>query len=116
MEQQSTTNKTAIEIMRLLKISREASEETLLDEALADRSKDVSTVCRLYKFVRDSFGPGTAAQSGTASKVTEAFWNVVSRFLEDAGLDKDEIEKIRDPYKKAGCVLDEFKELGYEFQ
>ena len=76
--------------MRLLKISREASQENLLDEALAGLN-------------RPELG----------SEVTRKFWLAISKFLEDAGLDKSEIEKIRDPYKKAGCVLDEFKELGF---
>ena len=103
--------------MRLLKISREASQENLLDEALAGRPKDINTVCRLYRFVRDSFGSEICLnRPELGSEVTRKFWLAISKFLEDAGLDKSEIEKIRDPYKKAGCVLDEFKELGYEFQ
>lgn len=108
----SKADKAGIEIMRLLKVSREASEETLLDEMLAGRPKDINTVCRLFKFVRDSFGtdiyPNKAA---LASEVTRKVWKVVSEFLEESGLDKSEIEKIHEPYKTSGCILDEFKEF-----
>lgn len=109
-----TENTAGREIFRLLKIAREAAQESLLDEALAGRPKDVNTLCRLYKFVRDSFGPAESPyprNPALGSETTKKYWLVVSAFLESAGLDQKEIEKVRDPYKNAGCVLDEFKEF-----
>jgi hypothetical protein len=111
----SKADKIGIEIMRLLKVSREASEETLLDEALAGRPKDIDTVCRLFKFVRDSFGPEVGPRPELDSEVTKKFWKAISSYLsDDAGLDEKEMQKIREPYRKSGRVLEEFKEQGWE--
>jgi hypothetical protein len=111
MAAEQTENKVGREIMRLLKICREASVENLLDEALAGRTKDTDTVCRLYRFVRDSFGPETLYPNRPElnSETTKKYLKACSAYLEDAGVDEKEIQKLREYGNSSGCVLSEFE-------
>lgn len=100
------TNKVGREIMRLLKISRETAEQSLLDEALAGRERTVDTVSRLMRFVTTNFG-----QDG--SEVTDKFWKVCGPFLSEAGVQEKDLQKIRVPHPRSGdrgfkSVLEEF--------
>jgi hypothetical protein len=96
-------DRVGLEIFRLLKIAKESSEESLLDEALAGRSKDATTVARLWKFIRDSFGSTDEAHANVSRK----FWKVCRAFLVESGVGEKELATIREPYK-SGCVLEEF--------
>lgn len=80
-----------IEIIRLEKLARETLGDELLDGALAGKVKDVSTVSRLFNFVRESFGPESA------SPATRKYWSAIAAFLADSGIDQHEINKIRKP-------------------
>lgn len=103
-------NKLGREIMRLMKLSRETPIDDLLDAALEGRSKDADTVCRLFKFVRDWFGPEKGLRRELDSVTTKQYWLACSAFLKDvAGLDEKQLEEIRNP-RSSGSILDEFRE------
>src|SRR3974390_1826675 len=104
---------TGREIMRLLKVSRESAVENLLDDALVGRSKDTDTVTRLFRFVRDNFGPADLPH-GQGSDVTKKFAKAVAGFLQESGVDSEQISKITNPPPAKGCVLDEFEDSQYE--
>lgn len=95
-------NARRLEIMRLAKLADETTVESLLDEALAGKSKDASTASRLWKFVYDVFGPDVKQINNPGSPTSRKFWAAISAFLEDAGLDRQQINAIHKPYPAPG--------------
>jgi hypothetical protein len=103
------------EVFRLLKISREATPESLLDEALAGRPKTVDSVSKLLVFVVKHHGqegvyPG---RPDLDSIVTNRFGDACSEFLAEAGVDDKTIKALRYPSPAPGTkgfhsVLEEF--------
>lgn len=103
-------DKVGAEIFRLLKISRETEGAKILDEALAGRERNVNTISRLYRFVRDSFGPAVSPfRPELDSEVTKKFQKACRDYLQDAGVDEKEIHKILSEPKTRRCVLEEFE-------
>jgi hypothetical protein len=99
--------------MRLMKLAREKSIDELLDAAFEGREKTVDNVCRLYVFVDRSFGAGEYPnRPELGSRVTRTFKQACETFLENAGVDKKELEKFRNPLpgeKGFRSVLEEFE-------
>jgi hypothetical protein len=95
------------EIMRLNTLARDLSVDKLLDAALAGRDKSKESVAKLYSFVVRAFGYGAA---------TDKFWEACSPLL-GATMSNAELEKLRNPYPKAGepgfrSILDEMHDEG----
>jgi hypothetical protein len=112
MTAERTENKVGREIMRLLKISHETVAESLLDEALAGRTKDVATVSRLFNFVRTWFGVATSPYPNRpemGSETTRKYEKACREYFEDARVDQKEIGKILGEPNTRGCVLSEFE-------
>jgi hypothetical protein len=100
-------------VMRLMKLSRDTAIEDLLEAALEGKSKTADTVSELYLFVVQTFG------RDTNSDVSKKFWQVCGTFLANAGLTKEQLQKIRRPFPVPGepgfrNILGEFRDEGWD--
>jgi hypothetical protein len=97
--------------VKLMKLSRDNSIEDLLEAALDGEQKTVDTVSELYLFVVGIFG------RDTKSAISQRFWQVCGTYLANAGLTKEQLQKIRRPFPEFGepgfrSIIDEFRDEG----
>jgi hypothetical protein len=95
--------------MTLVKMSREFAGDDLMNRALDGEPATVESVSELYRFVVEHFGRDT--ESGVSKK----FWIPCGFFLANAGLGREQLQKVRRPYPIYGepgfrSILDELKE------
>ncbi len=98
-----------LQIMHVLKLSREFSGDQLLDEALAGEPRSVEAVSSIYEFVCQHFG------RDTDSDVSLKFWIVCGTYLVSMGVTREELQNLRRPYPRFGepgfkSILDEMRE------
>jgi hypothetical protein len=97
--------------MRLMKLARDGSADTLLDEALNGRDKTADTLTRLMSFLVQNFGQ-------ERSTTVDKYWKEIEPVLEEFGVSDKDRRKIRRPFPKPGdknfrSILDEMREEGH---
>jgi hypothetical protein len=95
----------------LTKLAREHAGDDLLNRTLDGQPKTVEVVSELYRFVVKTFG------RDTESDVAKKFWIPCCYFLANAGLTKQELQKLRRPFPIYGepgfrSIFDEMLENG----
>jgi hypothetical protein len=98
-----------LQIMHVLKLSREFAGDQLLDEALAGEPRSIDSVSSIYEFVCRHFG------RDTESDVSKKFWPICATYLASMGFTKEQLQKLRRPFPVFGepgfkSILDEMRE------
>jgi hypothetical protein len=98
-------------IMSLLNLAREFAGDDLLNRALNGEPTTVESVSQLYRFIVQHFG------RDTESDVAKKFWVPCCYFLANAGLSRQELQKLRRPFPVYGepgfkSIFDEMLENG----
>lgn len=99
--------------MALMKLTHEFAGDDLLTRALEGQPATVESVSELYRFVVQQFG------RDTDSNVAKSFWVPCGYFLANAGLTKEELQRVRRPFPIYGepgfrSILDEMRDEGWD--
>ena len=99
--------------MTLMKLAREFAGDDLLNRALEGQPQSVETVSELYKFVVQHFG------RDSDSDIAKKFWAPCGFVLANAGLSRQELQKLRRPFPIYGepgfrSILDEMRDEGWD--
>jgi len=100
-------------VITLLKLAREFAGDDLLTAALDGKPRSPDTVSELYLSAVQNFG------RDTQSDVTRKYWIACGTYLANAGLAKEELQKLRRPHPVSGepgfrSILDEMREEGHD--
>jgi hypothetical protein len=98
-----------LQIMHVMKLAKNFSDDELLDETLAGEPRSAEAVSAIYRFVVEHFG------RDTESNVSRKFWLVCANYLVSAGYTIEQLQKLRRPYPVYGepgfrSILDEMRE------